>query len=222
MPDQIIVIQDAELVQATVTVTPGTPVQVTLEVDTVTLPQGGLLGQVLSKVSDEDYHYTWADGINTPLSRQFDTVADMTASLLPWLQAFCLNYYPDDHYLTYWVKLVDSGRVANGSSLLDCADGNILWKITLEEYLGSTVVISPTITPYSVAGLTIFPSLADARNSYATTAKVEFLPQVDGNGGGDLNNESANFVRGGTPTGIDGMDYFYTAGGILYTRYTTT
>jgi len=148
----------------------------------------------------------------------FDTVELMQADTGVWTLAMTKNYYPGDHYLGLWVRVADLGITANGSDLLQAADGSTLWRMVQREYMGSEVVIDPTITPYTVSGMTVFPTLTDARNSFVNTQKIEVLPQIDGNGGGDLNNEYAMFVRGGVADGIDGMDYLTTQSGFLYTR----
>lgn len=193
---------------------------VTVNISTTGIPQGGVAGQVLAKTADSDFAVGWIDGgSGSGGMQEFDTVADMIANTdVDWVFGACNNFLPGDKHFSAWVRLRGTTLTENGSDVLAAFDGSLLVRYYLREYLGSELVITASTTPYTIAGLTVFPSLADARNSMVNTLKTEILPEVDGNGGGDGNGEFAAFVRGSSPVGVDGVDYFVNAAGIVYLR----
>lgn len=99
--------------------------------------------------------------------------------------ALCMGgYVSNDGNLSAWVNtrtnLLDTPRLPNGTSIVTTAGELVLWRISLEEFLGSeTVIIPPGGMPFEAAYNLTYPTLADFLNSTFNGLVVVF-PDANG------------------------------------------
>lgn len=143
--------------------------------------------------------------------KDFDTLADMQADTgESWRFAKCNNYLPGDQIVTLWINTSDDPSIIpNGTNIIEIGTGGSALRFSTTELALSTSIAVPGST-YTVSVPVVFEDLTNFRASNISAPLVILVA--------DANNEYGLFLKGGSPTGTDGVDYVTNAAGITYTR----
>ena len=154
-------------------------------------------------------------GIPGPIGRTitYATVADMLLDDPDqWTLAECQNFFPADETVTIWIKSPDSGRLPNGTDVLQ-TNGSVnpgvaLIRIYVREGGIDTVLPGPAMPAYTAGNPVWVENITGFRNSVFNARLVFVIDPTD----------PMTFVRGDDTALDDGVNGVLNSAGVHYDR----